>query len=407
LIDEITKGDHQAGPKKKEDALDSLIDRSIKKQRRVSVDQVIKSEKKETETRISELMESRDKEERKINLQIPQIPIDIREFLKKFGFWVFLIIFSIYVTILYNSILNELQVLAFFITFAVLALFVIVIGLFSEYNSWIGVAIDKRNKISLSLLQVYIWLLIILSGFIVISMYNWINTDSILFTDFIFDHLFLIGISTISAIGSTFIKNWQIDLLDYNNDPREASWQDLFMYELMSNKRTTDLGKTQLFIITLLTMIVYFFSLFSVISDATPGTEIEEVPEITGGLIPLLALSHIGYLLSKALSSSNRDFRPNPPRNLRFDVTVNPDEVELFWDEPPKKELDVKEYEVYRKIETVDLDYLRIHHIKVASDTELRFIESITDDNVRYYMVKAKNEAGFSEESNLAQVKKH
>jgi hypothetical protein len=78
----------------------------------------------------------------------------------------------------------------------------------------------------------------------------------------------------------------------------------------------------------------------------------------------------------------------------------------LFWEESIQKELVITEYEIYRKTDTVDLDFQRIHQLSSQS-SPLEFEEILADENVRNYKIKARNDAGFSEDSNTVQVKKN
>ncbi len=394
--------------------LDSLIDESLAKPRRVTTNQIKKKATIRKKEKIRKELKALEEEEDDDD-EFPDIKIDrggrdlqgmIKDYFFQYGSWVSIIFFIIFVISLYFLVKNELQVVAFFITFLVLLAFVVSLGIMSVHNSWKGVLIDKRNKISLGQLQVYIWLFIILSGFIVSSIFNWIHTDTI-FTNISIDHLYLIGIIIGSSIGSLFIKNWQHDLLHQNKDPRDAMWGDIFMKELKSDHETPDIGKIQLFLISLFSAIVYFFVMLDLINGADTDKGIEKLPELFTGFVVLLSFSHIGYLVGKFLSTINLDYHPKPPENLRFMILINPDQVELYWDEPIENILKITEYEIYRKIESVDLDFQRIHQLIVAPESELKFNESLPDDNVRIYKIKSRNEVGFSDDSNIVKVKKN
>ncbi|MHA2090093.1 MAG: hypothetical protein ACW98K_04470 [Candidatus Kariarchaeaceae archaeon] len=384
----------------------------MKKPRRVTSNHLKKPERKtekEENSLAEELTEQVLEEVTRRSYKSSEIGIQrrIKEIFLQYGLFASAIAFIFFITVLFLLVKNELQIIAFFFTILVLVLFIAGVGIMSDYNSWKGVVIDKRNKISLSLLQGYIWLFIILSGFIVSSTFNWVHTEvDLTETNLDIYHIALIALATISPVGSKYIKNLQVGILHENDSVKDVNWEDLFMGELKTNNKTTDLGKIQLFLISVLAWVMYFFALMTSLNDANPGDKIADLPSISGVLIPLLTLSHAGYLVSKALSTTNRDYLPNPPRNLRFEVSVNPDRVVLFWEESIQKELVITEYEIYRKTDTVDLDFQRIHQLSSQS-SPLEFEEALADENVRNYKIKARNDAGFSEDSNTVQVKKN
>lgn len=77
-----------------------------------------------------------------------------------------------------------------------------------------------------------------------------------------------------------------------------ASWSDIFAGEEVSNWRTVDIAKVQLFIITLVAGVTYAYAIFELFQR---GGAIKALPEVSDGMNALLGISHAGYLTHKAL----------------------------------------------------------------------------------------------------------
>lgn len=222
---------------------------------------------------------------------------------------------------------------------------------------WKGILIDRRNMISLSKLQMLIWTILIISGFITIAAYKMANpTISNPLDIGVPETLWaLMGISTAAFVGSPIIKGDQTKkeispeskkklVLENGQDvqgsaivnqcPEDASFFDLFQGEQVGNFAGPDLGKIQMFIFTLITWGAYFLLLYQLINrfdhtdveqfvqnqvlfSQTTNTTLQQLyqqkmtmfdlPDISGGLTGLLAISNAGYLTYKAIPRSGED----------------------------------------------------------------------------------------------------
>jgi len=193
-----------------------------------------------------------------------------------------------------------------------------------------GFLIDSRNKMSLSRLQLILWTIVVLPAFLAAAVFN--------FTMEVGDPLNitvppeiwgLLGISAGSLVGSGIIKSSRPDddpatieqaqetpnpeaalknLQDTNDKPEEASVADLFKGELEGSKDHLEVGKVQMFFFTLLVVFAYG----SAIADGFDNVSetISTLPELSAGMLALLAISHAGYLANKNVSITPA---PTPP----------------------------------------------------------------------------------------------
>jgi hypothetical protein len=138
----------------------------------------------------------------------------------------------------------------------------------------------------------------------------------------------LLGISTASLIGSPLIKNAKRDqpateaqssdaaqkatdaglvlngVRAEKTAPDEARWADLIQGEEISNFHLLDLGKVQMLFFTVIVLTAYgaaLAALFNQAMTSTPRSAICDFPELSGGMLALLAISHAGYLTYKAV----------------------------------------------------------------------------------------------------------
>lgn len=198
---------------------------------------------------------------------------------------------------------------------------------------WRGVLIDARNKISLSRLQMLMWTVLVLAGFLVAVLINifWTPDNPPLKISLDEQLWALLGISTASLVGSPLIKNSKkneqpndketektmkalesqgVDTshvraegkILVNEIPEDASWTDIFKGEESSNGANLDLAKIQMFFFTLVTWSVYAIALGNLFRKAVLGhTGIDAFPDVDGSMVALLGISHAGYLANKAV----------------------------------------------------------------------------------------------------------
>jgi hypothetical protein len=248
-----------------------------------------------------------------------------------------------------NSFKNHI-VFSGLLTFIALSIGCVLIGkLFT--GSFKGILIDRRNKMSLSKLQILIWTLLVIPGFIVIAaskmVYGINNPLDVGIPESVW---VLMGISTASFIGSPIIKKSKLDKqekqatvseegssneskLDINDFVEDASIADLFHGEQETNMDNPDLGKIQMFVLTFVVWASYAILIIDLLSgiptkyhevinvqnklsndllNTTLQLQLQDVtsryfdmPDISGGMDALLGISNAGYLAFKGISRSD------------------------------------------------------------------------------------------------------
>lgn len=203
---------------------------------------------------------------------------------------------------------------------------------------WRGVLIDSRNKISLSRLQMILWTVMILSGFLIAVLINLRRTENPLSITLDKQLWALMGISTTSLVGSPLIKSSKkgekenraetnrskaimaehgIETTNVmaqgkilvNATPEDARWTDIFKGEESGNGASLDLAKIQMFFFTLVTWSVYAISLGNhFMNNLGQNQWISSFPDVNGSMVALLGISHAGYLANKAVPHT-----PDPP----------------------------------------------------------------------------------------------
>jgi hypothetical protein len=177
-----------------------------------------------------------------------------------------------------------------------------------------GILIDGRNKISLSRLQMVLWTIIVISGLLAAVSSNIAYNKTLEDPKKAIDPLniiippelwLLMGITTVSLVGSPLLKREIQDKgnLETNMDIEKARWSDLFSGEETDNSRRLDLGKVQMFYLTLIIAFSYLILLFGqVISiNKTDSAGISAFPAVSSGMVALLGISNAGYLAYKAV----------------------------------------------------------------------------------------------------------
>lgn len=214
---------------------------------------------------------------------------------------------------------------AWILTLVLMALFVATTGK-AVTRLWRGVLIDERNRISLSRLQMLVWVLLILSAFLTAALWNVHHSTAPLEIAVPEAVWILLGISTASLVGSPLIKGGKkerspapaVEIRDgvplarpappadglvlVNRDPRQAGWADLFGSEEVGNQGSLDLAKVQMFFFTAVVALAYGATLAAMFAGADEA--IRAFPDLDGSLLALLGISHTGYLTHKAMPLS-------------------------------------------------------------------------------------------------------
>jgi len=199
-------------------------------------------------------------------------------------------------------------------------------------NLWRGVLIDERNKVSLSRLQMTLWTIVVLSGFLTAALNNISIRQNDPLAIAIPQTLWLLmGISTTSLIGSPLLRSPKktqppkeeekgrtfalmarqgVDMtavdttgqIVVNKRPEDAQWSDMFKGEEIGNAAHLDLAKIQMFYFTLILVLAYAVTLAA--TFATSTEKIATLPDLDPGMVALLGISHAGYLVNKAIPHS-------------------------------------------------------------------------------------------------------
>ncbi len=244
-----------------------------------------------------------------------------------------LVIIIIAITLVGLLLPAESRFWAWMATVGLLIAFSVVMG-HGITGLWYGILIDERNKVSLSRLQLMLWLFVVLSGFITAVLSNLAAEQVAPMAITVPRALWiLMGISVTSLLGSALIKgsksrhiadkeevkytftllaNQGIDIgtlltrgqIVANTDFQCARWADLFMGEETGNAGHLDLAKVQLFYFTLILILAYTLTLSSVFTSDI--TRIDTLPTLNTDIVILMAISHAGYLIHKALPHSQQ-----------------------------------------------------------------------------------------------------
>jgi len=208
--------------------------------------------------------------------------------------------------------------------------FCIIIG-HANTGYWRGILIDSRCKISLSRLQMVCWTVIVLGSVLTAAIFNIVSQElweTPLNIEIPTELYLLMGISVSSMVASPALLSLrenvpdvgQVDALNVsrsmeglseidktglksavvkNKEFKEAKWQDMFRGEEFANASSVDLAKIQMFLFTA----IILFSYASAIAVMFGGAEsaITMFPEIDGGLVTLIGISHSAYLMNKTM----------------------------------------------------------------------------------------------------------
>ena len=201
---------------------------------------------------------------------------------------------------------------------------------------WRGMFIDERNMISLSRVQTVVWTVVVLSAYGALALARLQQEASSALDIIIPDPLLvLMGISTASLVGSPFLKNTkrgQASALgegerdttlenqraglsgEVKTEGRivskksveDASWADLFTGEEVTNVAHLDLAKIQMAFFTIILVMSYVVVVWAMLSFGCEPSSTEcKMPDALPGFsdkaVVLLAISHGGYLINKAV----------------------------------------------------------------------------------------------------------
>ena len=193
---------------------------------------------------------------------------------------------------------------------------------------------NKLKRYDLSLLQLISWTLLIISTLFTSVIYNIrleeINPLQISIQDEI---LFLIGIDFTVAIGTPLINSSKDsnknEILVGNLTRKDAKFGELFLGDMDSNNSNIDIGKIQVFLISVLLIFVYSIQCYNLFSEA--NTKITSLPTFDASMITLLTISNFAYLGKKAIPNKTAEEKQNVVTrtlNVRDIQSYELDEIE-------------------------------------------------------------------------------
>jgi hypothetical protein len=236
---------------------------------------------------------------------------------------------------------------SFLLTIALLAAFTTVAG-HGVVGFWLGLLIDERNRMSLSRLQMCLWTIVVLSGFLSAALWNILQSNdprNPMIAVAIPQELWLaMGISVTSLVGSPLVLSTKMtapadatvpaqrDQIQKEEERTKEElarqglpakvviiqgkvvvWKwlwdarpaDLFQGDEIGNAAHLDLGKVQMLLFTLVLVFAYAVMMahgFTKVAG-TPDA-ILSLPRLSEGMVALLGISHAGYLTNKAVPHS-------------------------------------------------------------------------------------------------------
>jgi hypothetical protein len=217
-----------------------------------------------------------------------------------------------------------------------------------------GFLIDERNRYSLSRLQTLVWTILILSAYLTAVFINLRTHAPDALAVAIPEQLWvLMGISVTSLLGSPLLVNQKREegnesemvkkaALDraaravnspadapsaeplsldgeivVKQDPRQATWSDLFKGEAANNHNYLDISRVQMFFFTFILVVAYGFYLGQMFAGYSDGegyeNTISSLPAISSGMLALLGISHTAYLGNKTVPARRASGATPPP----------------------------------------------------------------------------------------------
>ncbi|MBA3348790.1 MAG: hypothetical protein H0T13_09550 [Actinobacteria bacterium] len=166
-----------------------------------------------------------------------------------------------------------------------------------------GVLIDDRHRLSLSRLQMLLWTVLVLSGWMAAALSNIGRGAATPLDVAVPSELWLaMGISTASLVASPVALAYkqskrpgQVESLPLQED---SGWADLFRGEEVTDSHHLDLGKVQMLLFTVVVILAYALALGDLFSAKEAFATL---PALDDAVVSLLVISHAGYLAKKAV----------------------------------------------------------------------------------------------------------
>lgn len=211
---------------------------------------------------------------------------------------------------------------------------------------WYGAAIDARNRLSLSKLQMLAWTTVMVCSLLTMAAYR-LHDPAVASADALVitlppELLFAMGISAASFVATPALLSLKaaetptqqaVDStraargadvvehqgkVDRRSSPAGASLTDLIRGDEVGNNLSLDISKLQQIAITLLLLGIYVGAVYRDLG--LPPVKLTSLPPLKDSLVQLMGISHASYLIYKAA-----------PKTSTGDAPVN----ETVQDGPP------------------------------------------------------------------------
>ncbi|MEX0676950.1 MAG: hypothetical protein WD063_07735 [Pirellulales bacterium] len=198
---------------------------------------------------------------------------------------------------------EENRAATWLVVMILMAAFLIVTGR-AITESWRGILIDSRNKMSLSRLQIMAWSVLVLSALLTGATSNVrLGTETPLNISVPSQLWIVMGISTASLVTApALLRAKPAGMVVKRVEPTAAEWSDLFKGEETGNAANVDFAKLQMFFFTFVLILGYGAAVAA--SFRAEGL-ITSLPRVDEGMYVLLGISNTGYLASKAVTHTD------------------------------------------------------------------------------------------------------
>ena len=221
--------------------------------------------------------------------------------------------------------------LSFLVIVALLTLSLVCAG-YATRNRHFGALIDSRGRLSLSRLQMALWTVVILGGWSAAVLANVASGDENAGdVEIPGELLALMGISTTTLVASSAVKSYNqkerrlfVNLKDDGQgatvDVGKARVADLIQGESAATRDIVDLGKLQALFFSLIVVMVYGWLVWSRLLHPVTldgQTRIASLPLINQAFVGIIAISHAGYIVKKAVPGEDGgDAKPGSGANI-------------------------------------------------------------------------------------------
>ncbi|QDE70733.1 hypothetical protein BHS09_29265 [Myxococcus xanthus] len=194
----------------------------------------------------------------------------------------------------------------------------------------LALLISERNLMSLSRFQALVWTVVVMAGYLTMTLSRAKSGASNAVGVDIPQELWIaMGISTTSLLGTPLVlggkrarspdeklvQNTSVQLAEATEDidahrqgvlyananMTDARMADMFQGDEVGNTAHIDLAKVQMFYFTLIAAVGYFMDVAMSVARGMTSA----MPALSQGMLALLAISHGGYLLGKTGDHSN------------------------------------------------------------------------------------------------------